>query len=55
MPNPQTNLERAAARLGESVTRNTLAREDRALEALQGIGYALLAIAERLDAALGSP
>lgn len=48
LPDTRPDAERAADLLSKSVTRNVNDREDRELEALQGIGFALLAIAEQL-------
>ena len=48
LPDTRVNAERAAALLEKSVTRNVNDREQREIEALQGIGFALLAIAEQL-------
>ena len=48
LPDTRPNVRRAAALLEASVTRNVNDCDARELEALQGIGFALLAIAERL-------
>jgi hypothetical protein len=48
LPDTRPSAKRAADLLEASVTRNVNDREARELEALQGIGFALLAIAEQL-------
>lgn len=48
LPDTRPSARRAADLLERSVTRNINDREARELEALQGIGFALLAIAEQM-------
>ena len=50
LPGTRADARRAADLLGASVTSTGKSREERELEALQGIGFALLAISGQLAA-----
>jgi hypothetical protein len=48
LPDTRPNIERAADLLGKSARLNVTHEPERQMAALQGIGFALLAIAEQL-------